>query len=139
MTDDRPGMLDTMMDVARLMARRSTCARLQVGCVITNRELTSIYSIGYNGNYRGGPHACDREEPGNCGCLHAEDNALVKLKTETLDLILFTTHSPCSACAKRVANQGNITSVYYATEYRDLSCLDIFKDARIASVKLLDD
>ena len=135
----RPRMERIMMGCAHLMALRSTCVRLQVGCVITDPGMTTIYSVGYNGNYRGGPNACDTTDVGGCGCLHAEDNALVKLKTETSALVLFTTHSPCPACAKRVANQGNITSVYYATEYRDLSCLDIFKDARIASVKLLDD
>jgi len=116
----RPTMLDTMMDVARLMARRSTCARLQVGCVITNAQLTSIYSIGYNGNYRGGPHACDRDEPGNCGCLHAEDNALVKLRTEERGLLLFTTVSPCAACAKRIVNQGNVETVWQAEAHREM-------------------
>ncbi|KKN88151.1 hypothetical protein LCGC14_0252230 [marine sediment metagenome] len=108
-----------MMCVARLMARRATCARLKVGCVVADARLTAIYSIGYNGNYRGGPHACDREEPGNCGCLHAEDNALVKLRTEERGLVLFTTISPCTACAKRIVNQGNVETVWYQGRHRD--------------------
>lgn len=118
--DQRPTMEEVMMDLAVSLARRSTCARLQVGCVITDARFTSIYALGYNGNYRGGPHACDREEPGNCGCLHAEDNALVKLRTEERGLVLFTTVSPCTACAKRIVNQGNVETVWIAETHRDL-------------------
>lgn len=123
----RPTLEELMMRVAELMSSRSTCDRLQVGCVITDIGMTTIYSIGYNGNYRGGPNECDREDEGNCGCLHAEDNALVKLRTETKNLLLFTTHSPCPACAKRIVNQGNIHSVFYGEMYRDQSCFEILK------------
>lgn len=117
----RPSMEETMMRVARLMARRATCNRLRVGCVIADARLTAIYSIGYNGNYRGGPNACDHaDRPGACGCLHAEDNALVKLRTEERGLVLFTTVSPCTACAKRIVNQGNVETVWYGEPHRDL-------------------
>jgi dCMP deaminase len=123
----RPAMTELMMQVAHLMASRSTCLRLHVGCVITDIGMTTIYSIGYNGNYRGGPNECDRSDVGDCGCLHAEDNALVKLRTEAKNLMLFTTHSPCPACAKRIVNQGSIRSVWYGTEYRDATCFQILR------------
>lgn len=119
-TETRPTMEQVMMDLARSIARRSTCARLKVGCVIADAKLTTIYALGYNGNYRGGPNACDRDEPGNCGCLHAEDNALVKLRTEERGLILFTTVSPCVACAKRIVNQGNIHDVWHFEPHREI-------------------
>lgn len=135
----RPTMEAVMMNVARLMADRSTCSRLQVGCVITNAEMTSIYSIGYNGNYRGGPHACDRDEPGNCGCLHAEDNALVKLRTEERNLVLFTTVSPCVACAKRIVNQGNIRDVWHAEAHREMDAAAFVLMEGNVSMRLIGD
>ena len=60
------------------LARRSTCSRLQVGCVVVAEDFSRVFGIGYNGNARGFSNTCDRTEPGNCGCLHAEDNALLK-------------------------------------------------------------
>ena len=127
----RPTKPRMMMAVAHLMALRSTCSRLQVGCVITDAAMSTIYSVGYNGNYAGGPNECDSSEPGTCGCLHAEDNALVKLRTEAFALQLFTTHSPCVICSKRIVNQGRIDQVWYAEAYRDQTGLDILRDAQI--------
>lgn len=135
---DRPSKAQLMMAVAHLMALRSTCARLRVGCVITDPGMTTIYSVGYNGNYAGGPNVCDSVEPGSCGCLHAEDNALVKLRTETGDLKLFTTHSPCLLCAKRIANQGGLLTVYYDERYRDDAGLAILHTAGVVTLKLED-
>lgn len=125
----RPTKADIMMGVAKLIATRSSCVRRGVGCVITNHSMTQVFSIGYNGNYRGGPNGCDSVEPGNCGCLHAEDNALVKLKTEAQGLRLFTTLSPCTACVKRIINQGNITAVHFDESYRDVSPILLLRDA----------
>lgn len=109
--------VDLMIQFARAAASRSTCKRLQVGCVISNREMTTIYSYGYNGNYRGGPNECDSEIPGACGCIHAEVNALVKAPYLPGELVLVTTASPCLACAKLILNAG-IHTVAYAERYR---------------------
>jgi deoxycytidylate deaminase len=32
--------------------------------------------------------------------------------------MVFVTHLPCVACAKRLINLGNVKEVFYATEYR---------------------
>ena len=45
----RPTKYQMMMQIAHVVKMRSTCARLQVGCVISNLELTQILSMGYNG------------------------------------------------------------------------------------------
>lgn len=135
---ERPSKSRLMMAVAHLMALRSTCARLRVGCVVTNHLMTTIYSVGYNGQHAGGPNTCDTLAPGICGCLHAEDNALVKLRTEAHDLFLFTTHAPCAPCARRIINQGNIIKVLYDLRYRDPAGLEILTD-RVAARCLADD
>lgn len=107
-----------MLEIASSVAKRSSCDRAQVGCVVTNLEMTQIVAYGYNGNYRGGPNACDRpDEPGNCGCIHAEANALVKAPYDPGQLVLFATTCPCIGCAKLILN-SRIDKVVFATTYR---------------------
>jgi dCMP deaminase len=102
------------------LARRSTCKRLQVGCVIVADDFSSVYGIGYNGNARGFPNTCDSEEPGNCGCLHAEDNALLKTNVgPEISKTVFVSHQPCLYCAKRIINKGGVKRVYYREPYRN--------------------
>lgn len=124
-------MVQVMMDAAALVAQRSTCARAQVGVVIADITLHQILSFGYNGNWAGGPNECDGTGEGACGCIHAEENALIKLAS-SFEARLFTTTSPCVYCAKRIINQGRIKHVYYAERYRDPSGLVLLGEAGIA-------
>lgn len=68
---DRIPLEEVYMRMAEELAKRSTCARLQVGSVITTPDLTQVLGIGYNGNARGLPNRCDSMEPGACGCFVA--------------------------------------------------------------------
>ncbi|MCK5800982.1 MAG: hypothetical protein KAI47_27530, partial [Deltaproteobacteria bacterium] len=68
----RPTLPQIFGQFARLVATRSTCKRLNVGSVVTNGDFTRVLAIGYNGNARGLPNTCDRDEEGNCGCIHSE-------------------------------------------------------------------
>ena len=112
---------ELFLGFAESLAILSTCNRLQVGCVITNAELTQVLAIGYNGNARGLANRCDRaDEPGNCGCLHAEMNALLKVDGSIPNKILFTSVSPCVQCAKAIIN-SNVGTVFYSSRYRDES------------------
>lgn len=65
----RPSFRSIYMRLALMMAERSTCQRLQVGCVITSVDFRYVYGVGYNGNASGLPNTCDRSTPGNCGCF----------------------------------------------------------------------
>jgi len=49
---------EVFMRMAEELAKRSTCARNQVGTVITNPDLTQVLGVGYNGNARGLPNSC---------------------------------------------------------------------------------
>jgi len=105
------------MRVAELVAQRGTCDRLRVGAVITDSEMRRVIAIGYNGQPRGMPHVCRTMEPGNCGCVHAELNAL--LGADTRDAYeLFVTTAPCERCAAAIIN-ATIHRVWYRTPYRD--------------------
>src|ERR1700716_754059 len=75
---DRIPLEEVYMRMAEELAKRSTCARLQVGSVIATSDLTQVLGIGYNGNAKGLPNRCDSTTPGNCGCLHSEQNCLIK-------------------------------------------------------------
>lgn len=57
------------MRMAGLLIGRSTCDRLQVGCVIASSDYRKILAWGYNGNASGLPNKCDSDEPGKCGCF----------------------------------------------------------------------
>ncbi|TLZ55439.1 MAG: hypothetical protein E6K17_05690 [Methanobacteriota archaeon] len=79
---ERPSIEGLIMDFATSLTRRATCKRFQVGSVITSEDMTQIYAFGYNGTAKGFPHDdCKADQPGGCGCVHSEQNALIKVRT----------------------------------------------------------
>lgn len=128
----RPSFESIYLNLARTLANRSTCARLNVGTVITSTDYRKVLAVGYNGNATGLPNTCDREEPGNCGCLHSEENAVINCDAPRhVEKIVFVTHLPCAACAKRLINLGNVRQVYYGEDYRLRDSVDILKSVGI--------
>ena len=118
------------MNLAFLVAMRSTCQRKQVGSVITDAKMHRVLCLGYNGQWTGGPNECDTDQPGNCGCIHAEINAMTK-SVATLDgATCFVTLAPCKMCAKILINRG-ITRVVYANDYRDPEGIEILRLANV--------
>jgi dCMP deaminase len=111
---------ESMMESAHVFANRSTCMRLKVGCVITNQEKTNILSMGYNGGVKGLSNCCKSSLPGECGCVHAEVNSLVKVSGHTM----YCTYEPCENCARLIINSG-IKRVYWDREYRNHTGLDL--------------
>src|SRR5471030_1747537 len=119
MEKDRPSFQEIYMRLAFSLAERSTCKRLQVGTVITSTDYRKVLAIGYNGNAAGLPNICDRDEVGNCGCLHSEENAVINCDSpRAVEKHVFVTHLPCVACAKRLINLGGVRKVLYQNEYR---------------------
>src|ERR1700674_586724 len=130
---DRIPLEEVYMRMAEELAKRSTCARLQVGSVITTSDLTQVLGIGYNGNARGLPNRCDSSEPGNCGCLHSEQNALIKAGAQLPGKVMFVSASPCVMCAKMIIN-ANVGRVYYREAYRDPAGLNVLRQAGVEAV-----
>lgn len=119
------------MDIAGVIARRSTCFRANVGAVVVHNK--NIVAIGYNGPPPGEEHCTGLRCPGSqAGCtraIHAERNALARIPTSLSgDMELFTTHSPCVDCAIRITFFGrptlNITKLYFRDLYRVNEHLD---------------
>ena len=130
---DRPPLFEVYMRMAEELAKRSTCARLQVGTVITDAELEHVLAIGYNGNARGFPNRCDSPEPGRCGCIHSEMNALVKAPGHVREKVAFVTASPCVMCAKLMV-QANVAYLFYREAYRDDTGLSVLREGRVTPV-----
>jgi dCMP deaminase len=123
---------EVYMRMAEELAKRSTCARNQVGSVITTGDLTQVLGIGYNGNARGLPNRCDSSEAGRCGCLHSEANALIKAGAHVEGKLMFVTSSPCVMCAKMIVN-SNVRRVYYRVPYRDPAGVDVLRQGGVES------
>jgi dCMP deaminase len=124
----KPGFDDIYMNLAVDLAARSHCVRAQVGAVLTKD--TRIISIGYNGP-PAGTHNCDEEWPdtgcardskGSCSlALHAEENAILYAARNGSRLeggTLYTTLSPCIACARLILSSG-IKVVFYKDSYAE--------------------
>ena len=132
MDKDRPSFEEIYIEFAETVAKRSTCDRLQVGTVITTVDYRKVLSIGYNGNASGLKNGCDRDEPGNCGCLHSEENAAINCDcSRETKKIVFVSHLPCGACAKRLINLGNVVTVIFKNDYRIRDSIEILGTANI--------
>lgn len=134
----RPNWDEIWMKIAFIFKERSIDPRMQVGCVIVSGDDNAqILSIGYNGQEKGGPNEVDSLEPGQSGCLHAEENAIIKLDYNNHKRkVMYVTTSPCTMCSKRIVN-ASIDEVVYATAYRDPAGLERLK-ARGVKVRQYD-
>jgi dCMP deaminase len=128
---DRLSWDEYFMEITRLVARRSTCLRRQVGATLVRDR--QILVTGYNGAPRGLPH-CDEvgclrlsmdipsgERHELCRGLHAEQNAIIQAANHGVslkDATLYTTTHPCIICTKMIINAG-IRRVVYQQGYAD--------------------
>ena len=107
------------LDIADMVAARSTCDRLRVGCVLVKDR--RIVATGYNGSIKGHPH-CDEvghllNEQGRCiRTIHAEQNALLHAKEDLDGATAYVTHEPCETCTK-LLNQAGIRRVVFRRAY----------------------
>ncbi len=144
----RPGWDEYFMEIAHLVARRSTCRRRAVGAVLVKDK--RILTTGYNGAPMGLAHCleigCLREKlsvPSGerhelCRGLHAEQNAVIQAALHGVSIRgadLYCTNLPCSICAKMLINAG-IGRIHYASGYADELGRSMLDEAGIALVRL---
>ena len=128
------------MDIASVVATRSTCPRKHVGSVIV-RDRT-ILSTGYNGSVRGLPH-CDEAghmmEDGHCvRTIHAEVNAIIQAAKNGAAIAgasIYVTASPCWHCFKAICNAG-IKRIVFEEFYRDERIFEVSQALGIELVEL---
>jgi dCMP deaminase len=127
------------MNIARVVATRSTCDRKFVGAVIVRDRC--ILATGYNGSIRGLEH-CDEVghmmEDNHCvRTIHAEANAIIQAARHGTSLEsagIYITASPCWVCFKMLANAG-IRRIVFGEFYRDQR---IFEVAQRLEIELVD-
>lgn len=133
---ERPSFDKIFLDFSKSLSSRSTCSRAKVGCIIVTENNANILSMGYNGGAAGVFNDCLSQDPGKCGHLHAEINALIKMDYNNLcRRKMYSTTAPCFSCATAIINAG-IYSVLYETEYRTQEGVDLLRSANISIVKL---
>lgn len=120
---DRPSWDVYFMATAMLMATRSSCERLHVGCVIVSggSQKNRIIAAGYNGFLPGAPHVSRVREGHEQATVHAEQNAVSDAARRGVSLegaTVYITHFPCINCAKILAAAG-IRCIKYHHDYRN--------------------
>lgn len=123
------------MNIAKQIATLSYDPKHQVSAILVKKDFSNIHSMGYNGNYEGGPNERDSMEHGQSGFIHAEENALLKKNTTKEDLqenyIMFVTMTPCSMCAKKMVNAG-IKEVCILNVYNNVgNTEEVFKKSNV--------
>lgn len=128
-----------LVEMANVVAKRSTCNRLHVGAVIARDGRT--LATGYNGPPSGFPH-CRHGNGGICEeSIHAEANAVAfaaRYGTAIEGAEMYVTHSPCVGCAKLLINAG-LSCVYFETLYRDPSGIVMLMRAGVRCISTLGD
>lgn len=139
------------MEIAHVVAKRSTCVRRQIGAIVVKDK--RILTTGYNGAPSGLPHCfelgCMRDKLGIesgtrhelCRALHAEQNAIMQAAlygVSTKGSTLYCTHQPCSLCAKAIINSG-VTRVVFQGDYPDDFALEMLGQAEIEMVRFVLD
>lgn len=139
----RPGWDEYFMDIAALVARRSTCMRRSVGALLVRDR--RLLATGYNGAPSGLRHCrdigCLREKyrvPSGerhelCRGLHAEQNAIIQAAFHGVTVrgaTLYCTTHPCVICAKMIINAG-IVRIVIREGYRDALAAEVLDEAGI--------
>jgi dCMP deaminase len=141
--DNRPTLDEYFMEIAEVVAKRSTCLRNNVGAVIVRDK--RILSTGYNGAPRDMEHCleigCIRDQQNIvsgtrhelCRAVHAEQNAIIQSALHGVSVegaTLYCTHQPCILCAKMIIN-SKIKRVVYFNKYPDDEAINFFKKAGV--------
>ena len=143
---DRPTLDHYFMEIATVVAKRSTCLRNQVGALFVKNK--RILSTGYNGAPAGLEHCdlvgCARENVASgtrhelCRAVHAEQNAIIQAALHGISIegaTLYCTHQPCILCAKMMIN-ARVRKVVYRQSYPDGAALEFLRQAGIEVVRM---
>jgi dCMP deaminase len=135
------------MDIARLVAKRSTCTRRAVGAIVVKDR--RILSTGYNGAPSKVRHCLDvgclrkqmnipsGERHELCRGIHAEQNAIIQAAYHGVSIkgaTLYCTNLPCVICAKMIINAG-IVRIFYESGYADTLSKEMLAEAEVELVK----
>jgi dCMP deaminase len=145
----RPPWDEYFMSITKLVARRSTCLRRQVGATLVKNK--RILATGYNGAPARLKHCeevgCLRQEsavPSGerhelCRGLHAEQNVIIQAAFHGIPIsgaTLYCTNKPCVICSKMIINAG-IKKVVYDEGYPDDLADQMLTEAQIEMARFV--
>jgi dCMP deaminase len=137
------------MAITKMVAKRSTCLRRQVGAILVKEK--RILATGYNGAPAGLKHCdevgCLRQDtsiPSGqrhelCRGLHAEQNAIIQAAYHGIPIAgstLYCTNKPCAICSKMLINAG-VKEIYYEDGYEDPLADQMLTEAGIETKRLV--
>ncbi len=127
------------LGIAGEVAKRSTCLRRQVGCVMVRDR--HVLATGYNGSPAGAPHCLDvgcaregipsGERLDLCRASHAEANAVCQAAHfgEALSgATAYVTIRPCAGCM-RLLIQAGVKRVVFSGGYPDEMTVQVAKES----------
>jgi dCMP deaminase len=138
---DRPSWDEYFMAMALLIATRSNCERLHVGCVIVTggARKNRLVAAGYNGYLPGTSHTSRVRDGHEQATVHAEQNAIAdaaRRGSSVEGCTTYLTHYPCINCAKILAAAGIVEVRYRLDYHNDEIVAALFEEAGIKILKL---
>ena len=134
---NRPSWDDYFKEIVLVTAKRSSCERLNVGCILVKDN--RIIAQGYNGFLPGCPHRSIIRNNHEQSTVHAEQNTIADCAKRTvscLDSTAYITHYPCINCAKILLASG-IKKINYINDYKNDVLVEIFaKQCDVDIIKL---
>jgi dCMP deaminase len=114
--EPRPSWTSHFLNIARVVATRSTCPRANVGVLIVRDR--RILTTGYNGSAKGVQHCTNagcEMDGGHCQrAIHAEINAIAQGALHGVSLAgatCYSSHQPCRNCTKALIAAGVVEIV----------------------------
>ena len=137
----RPSWDEYFMAAAILIATRSNCERLHVGCVIVSGgdRRNRLVAAGYNGFLPGTPHVSRVRAGHEQATVHAEQNAVADAARRGSSVggcIAYVTHYPCVNCVKSLAAAGIAEIKYRGDYHNDGLVAQLMADAGVKLQKL---
>jgi dCMP deaminase len=116
---NRPTWDEYFKEIVQVTAKRSSCERLNVGCILVRDN--RIIAQGYNGFLPGCEHKSIVRDGHEQATVHAEQNALcdcAKRGVSCNNSIAYVTHYPCIICTRLLLASG-IRSIKYMYDYKN--------------------
>jgi dCMP deaminase len=117
--NQRPTWDEYFKEIVQVTAKRSSCERLHVGCLLVRDN--RIISQGYNGFLPGCAHTSIVRNGHEQATVHAEQNCIAdcaKRGVSALESTAYVTHYPCIICMRMLLASG-ITCIKYIHDYKN--------------------
>lgn len=140
-TRERPAWDTYFMATTLLIATRSACHRLHVGCLLVSggEHRNRIIAAGYNGFLPGLSHTSRVRDGHEQATVHAEQNAVADAARRGISVegaTAFISHYPCINCAKILAAAGIKVIKYHHNYKNDPIVAQLMEEAAIPLIQL---